>query len=159
MFAHFRKLRTSRLKGFTLIELLVVIAIIGILASIVLASLQSARERSRDARRIADLKQLQLALELYFDAQTSPAYPDVDYAGLAAELEPDYIQKISTDPLGAASPYKYCRVDAAAYYLEATLENTNNPALSNDALDAAPASCSSNGDTLVGTDPEYDVRN
>ncbi|PIZ56329.1 MAG: prepilin-type cleavage/methylation domain-containing protein, partial [Candidatus Tagabacteria bacterium CG_4_10_14_0_2_um_filter_40_13] len=53
-------------KGFTLIELLVVIAIIGILASVVLASLNSARKKSRDARRVADIKQIQLALEMFF---------------------------------------------------------------------------------------------
>ncbi len=67
--------KRSAISGFTLIELLVVIAIIGVLASIVLASLNSARQKSRDARRIADVKQLQLALELYYDAQTPPAYP------------------------------------------------------------------------------------
>src|SRR3989344_2966865 len=60
--------------GFTLIELLVVIAIIGLLASIVLASLNTARRKSRDARRLADIKQIQVALELYFDAKGE--YPD-----------------------------------------------------------------------------------
>src|SRR3990167_526198 len=52
-------------RGFTLIELLVVITIIGLLASVVLARLSSARAKARDARRYSDLLQLQLALELY----------------------------------------------------------------------------------------------
>jgi prepilin-type N-terminal cleavage/methylation domain-containing protein len=57
----------SSRKGFTLIELLVVIAIIALLSSVVLASLASARVKSRDARRVADLHMLQLAMELYYD--------------------------------------------------------------------------------------------
>lgn len=56
-------------KGFTLIELLVVIAIIGLLASMVLVSLNSARIKARDVRRIADFKQIQTALELFYDSQ------------------------------------------------------------------------------------------
>ena len=49
-------------KGFTLIELLVVIAIIGILSSTILASLNTARDKSRTARAQVDLKQLRLAI-------------------------------------------------------------------------------------------------
>jgi prepilin-type N-terminal cleavage/methylation domain-containing protein len=45
-------------RGFTLIELLVVIAIVGILASIVLASLSSARTQARDVKRVAELQNM-----------------------------------------------------------------------------------------------------
>ncbi|MEO8065694.1 MAG: type II secretion system protein [Candidatus Doudnabacteria bacterium] len=66
------KLNKNKL-GFTLIELLVVISIIGLLASIVLVALGSARAKSRDARRRADLTQLSTALAVYYDANN--AYP------------------------------------------------------------------------------------
>jgi prepilin-type N-terminal cleavage/methylation domain-containing protein len=52
-------------EGFTLIEILVTITIIGILASIVISSVSSVREKARDARRKSDLKQIQTALFMY----------------------------------------------------------------------------------------------
>lgn len=55
-------------KGFTLIELLVVIAIIGLLSTLSIVALNSARARSRDARRVSDIKQIQTALEMHFNA-------------------------------------------------------------------------------------------
>ncbi len=54
-------------KGFTLIELLVVIAIIGLLSTISVIALNEARKKSRDAKRVGDMQQLQTSLELYFN--------------------------------------------------------------------------------------------
>ena len=59
--------------AFTLIELLVVIAIIGILSTLAVVAIQSARSKARDSKRIADVKQMQTALELYFNDNGS--YP------------------------------------------------------------------------------------
>ncbi len=67
-------------KGFTIIELLVVIAIIGLLATISMVALNGARKKSRDAKRLADIKQYQTALEMYFNDNNK--YPITNHAGL-----------------------------------------------------------------------------
>ena len=58
---------TNLNKGFTLIELLVVVAIIGLLSSVVLASLNSARVKGRDTVRMSDMREIQKAIELYYN--------------------------------------------------------------------------------------------
>lgn len=100
-------------KGFTLIELLVVIAIIGILATIVLVSLNTARQKARDARRVGDLRQVALALEMYYDDNTSTGYPGDadaldcdDWTDLVAALQPDYMTAVPTDPGSNAYAYE-----------------------------------------------------
>jgi type II secretion system protein G len=122
-------------KGFTLIELLVVIAIIGILASIVLASLNSARQKGRDARRLSDVKQIQLALELYYDA--NGVYP----AAITGTTltGPGYISTLPTDPSNGNN-YTYAPYAASgsasicsSYHLGADLEVANSTSLSSDA--------------------------
>ena len=72
----YRKSIVSR--GFTLIELLVVIAIIGILASIVLASLNVARQRANVVATVSDLRQITTALYLY-RSDNNEQYPCFDH--------------------------------------------------------------------------------
>lgn len=58
-------LQRKKQSGFTLIELLVVIAVIGLLSGIVLQSLQSARYKSQNAKRLTDIDQIEKAINLY----------------------------------------------------------------------------------------------
>ena len=135
-------LKKIRRSGFTLIELLVVIAIIGVLASIVLASLNNARRKSRDARRITDIKQIQLALELFFDGELS-VYPTAtvtcgatDLYGLQTLATEGYIPQVPRDPLSTGSNRCYMYAAPAtsptSYHLGALLEDTSIAALTND---------------------------
>ena len=101
-------------KAFTLVELLIVVAIIGILASSVVVNLSVARTRARDARRKADLKSVQTALEIYVEEKGS--YPSTlgmagCFPGAAGppfcsepavyipNLAPDYVGSLPLDPL------------------------------------------------------------
>ena len=61
-------------KAFTLIELLVVIAIIGVLSTLSVVAFNSARSKARDSRRLSDIHNLSLALEMYYD--DFGAYPE-----------------------------------------------------------------------------------
>lgn len=73
----------KKLKGFTLIELLVVIAIIALLSTITIVALNNSRARARDATRLSDIKQIQNALNLYW--QAAGVYPDNIVTGEAIE--------------------------------------------------------------------------
>jgi prepilin-type N-terminal cleavage/methylation domain-containing protein len=123
-------------RGFTLIELLVVIAIIGLLASIISVSLVAARAKGRDAKRIADLRSLQLSLEEYYNDHSY--YP----VSLSALVSSNYLTNLPTDPSNNSQYFYYglntqvssnCLSKASAYHLGAVLEDKTNPALIQDA--------------------------
>ena len=120
------KKQIQKNKGFTLVELLITVAIIGILSAVVLTSMSGARNKAKDGRRISDIKQIQLALELYYDVHTS--YPvgavdsDVLYTDTGSGKPLADFVKISNDPDG--DPYFYYGV-AQNYHLGAVLQEYN----------------------------------
>jgi len=108
-------------KGFTLIELLVVIAIIALLSTLAVVALSSARLKSRDAKRLSDMKQLSTALELYFNDQGS--YPVVaslvlggassgclgagGFAAAGGCTNPVYMAQVPANPTPGGAAYTY----------------------------------------------------
>jgi prepilin-type N-terminal cleavage/methylation domain-containing protein len=94
-------------KGFTLIELLVVIAIIGILASIVLVSLNQARARARDANRVSSLQEMAKFIAVNEDGSAPTPFWDAASNGNAACQTSEYCSLASdTNPpvaLGVSS--------------------------------------------------------
>jgi type II secretion system protein G len=181
-------LNKKSVAGFTLIELMVVIAIIGILASIITVSLQSSRAKGRDAKRLSDVRTIQLALEEYYN--DNGYYP----SSLVGTIAPTYLPTVPCDPNSNAScsvPYKYTSYNLTSvsggssncglyhvvkYHVGAALEDSTNSALSQDADFVAGATytaCSGTtdfngnannptpcvGSTAAITDLCYDVTN
>jgi prepilin-type N-terminal cleavage/methylation domain-containing protein len=146
-------------RGFTLIELLVAISIIGLLSSIVFSSVSNARAKARDARRISDFKQIQLALEFFYDTYgrypitAGHTYWDGHWMNFQTCLETgsgcgfgisgyeSVLSDVPQDPLdsnpntannGTTYYYNWVACDDQMYVLRTRLE-TNNPVLDNDA--------------------------
>ncbi len=132
-------------KGFTLIELLVVIAIIGLLATLSIVALNSARMKGRDAKRKADIKQIYNALQMYYDEHGK--YPPGGGYGVntfvysvnenwLSDLAP-WMSKRPVDPINnntrpfVDGSYTYIYGDVTAdgqgFTLITQLENKNDP--------------------------------
>ena len=119
-------------KGFTLIELLVVVAIIGVLATVVLGALGDARAKTRDARRLSDVRQIQIALDMYHldnDRYPSPNSSNGSWeisnedGGDFIDLLKDngYMSVVPIDPVNSGSnTYYYYRYSPGYQGCEAT---------------------------------------
>lgn len=115
-------------KGFTLIELLIVIGIIGILAAVIMISLNRSRSNSRDAKRVADVREVLSAIQLYYtnNEDFPPDCAEPGYAGgcdmadfmgtgfgadtstdgqFLGFLSPDFMQVPPSDPLNGPDNY------------------------------------------------------
>ncbi len=141
-------------RAFTLIELLVVIAIIGLLATVVTTSLSKARSKALDTKRIAEVRELQKAIEMYYDDHGSypctnsgdptTLYIDKNVAAsscLRRDLVPEYISQLPIDPKFGDDTtkqwgyqYNYSVAGPKAYLIRTTLAmdnyelTSNNPA-------------------------------
>jgi len=167
-------------RGFTLIEILVVIAIIGILSSVVLASLAVSRAKARDARRIADLEEVKKALELYYDSNGT--YPETQTGSVLPNVlkTQGFIAQIPVSPPGV-NPYKYYGTEIVGgqlrnvpvglptgFVLDAQLERTDNVALTADVdvllytnVGGGPMAYGASvdcGDTLSSPERCFDIR-
>lgn len=128
------KQRSSRQNGFTLIELLIVVAIIGLLATLAIVALTSAQQRARDTKRVADLKEIQTALELYWNDNNE--YPDVPvlstWEDLGAELGP-YLSAMPVDPDNQEDQSYGYLVDTSTYdkyYVRVMMEDGSHEVFS-----------------------------
>lgn len=111
-------------RGFTLIELLVVIAIIGLLSTLAVVALNNARQKSRDSKRVSDIKQIQTALELYFNDENG--YPAAITAGQAITGATSGVTYMAITPSNpdpnadgncpASNPYAYTQGTGASTY-------------------------------------------
>jgi prepilin-type N-terminal cleavage/methylation domain-containing protein len=118
-------------KGFTLVEILTVVAIMSILIGIMTVSFGDARAKSRDAKRISDIAQIQLILEYYYEKNNM-------YPLSLNDLNSEDFTKVPEAPQPGDSEYKYAvSQNKKRYHLGITLE-TDNEVLRRDADYTSP---------------------
>jgi len=132
-------------KGFTLIELLVVIAIIGILASVVLASLNSARGKGADAAIKAGLNSARAQAELFYDSNGSV------YTGLCT-TGTNNISAMITGATNSGSALVTCSASSTAWGVAAQLKSNTAQYYCVDSTGLATTTPTANGSLVANTD-------
>ena len=121
-------------KRFSLFELLLVIAILGLLSTLAIIIIGNERQKARDAARLEDMREIEVALQLYFNDNNR--YPESkepvvlgqgNYDCLAASgwsaggCESIYLSDAPSNPTPGGAPYRYTS-DGSAYRVEFVLE-------------------------------------
>lgn len=112
-------------KGFSLFELLIVISIIGILTAIVSIAYSGAQKKTRDTRRVEDMKLIQTAAEQFY-SQNNYAYPTSNVTPWIG-IDNNILDVFPTDPKNVLPyVYSYPDNDGTSYCSCARVENINN---------------------------------
>ncbi|OGG85863.1 hypothetical protein A2392_00405 [Candidatus Kaiserbacteria bacterium RIFOXYB1_FULL_46_14] len=149
MFKHsLQRGRAYRQAGFTLIELLVVIAIIGILASVVMASLGTARAKGADASIKSTINNARAQAELFYDDQTPNSYTSVCTAtGGIGAMETAVIN------IAGGAGYVTCGSSATAWAFKARLVSNTGQYYCVDSTGAAKVVTGTYSDTAFTACP------
>lgn len=146
-------------KGFSLIELLVVIAIIGILASVVLTSLNSARKKGQDGKVKSQVAQIAAAAAIYYDSNNGSYGPAASNCSPSTTVfntnmwnnQASSMSTYASNPLAGTWPGTIaCNSDLQSYAFAAQLASSTNTWFCTDSTGITKTITSATAPALTG---------